>query len=109
MGDRMLSESLTRCARNAQGDDDHGEGWLASFGSDLQTSFVYRAWVDAGGALEPVRAHMLAWLEKHGTEPEARYVLLLALRAARKEGLNRAAVEFLNTLQHQRLGAFLLV
>jgi hypothetical protein len=51
------------------------ESWLGRYGSSVwNATFVYRAWLEAGGPLASVREKLLAWLERHGEMPEADFV-----------------------------------
>ncbi|MEM7664110.1 MAG: hypothetical protein AAF292_17850 [Pseudomonadota bacterium] len=48
--------------------------WLAKNSAAPKASFVYKAWLDAGGEVQAVRDKLLLWVEEHGTSPEADFV-----------------------------------
>ncbi|WP_165768532.1 ATP-binding protein, partial [Sandarakinorhabdus cyanobacteriorum] len=52
------------------------DAWLASESniSESQASFVYEAWLSAGGGTEAVARHVADWLGQHGTALEATFV-----------------------------------
>ena len=51
------------------------ESWVGRYGSSVwNATFVYRAWLEAGGEVAPVREKLLAWVERHGEESEAQFV-----------------------------------
>ena len=49
--------------------------WLDKHGSDKVASFVYEAWLDAGGSFAPVRDLALLWLKQNAKNPDAVFVL----------------------------------
>ena len=51
------------------------QGWFRGGGnSDSKGSFVVSAWLEAGGGVEQIEAHVLAWLQAHGTTADAQFV-----------------------------------
>ncbi len=48
--------------------------WLEANSTETRASFVYPAWLDAGGGTEAVSAALLAWIEVHGQELAAEFV-----------------------------------
>ena len=51
------------------------ESWVGKYGSSVwNATFVYRAWLEAGGPLASVRERLLVWLEQFGEAPEAEFV-----------------------------------
>ena len=66
--------------------------WLERNDAAIRARFLYRAWFEKGGALEPVEAAMLAWIDKHGASPEASFVYAAWLNATRGVEAVSAAV-----------------
>ena len=66
--------------------------WLDRHGTKFQAGFVYRAWLDAGGALDVVEQAVLAWLaqEDRALSPEAEFVYKAWLNAGGSLGEIRA-------------------
>jgi hypothetical protein len=52
----------------------HIEAWLALHAQVVEASFVYRAWLDAGGDVKTIREFFLGWIEEHGESAEADFV-----------------------------------
>jgi hypothetical protein len=51
------------------------ESWVGRHGSSVwNATFVYRAWLEAGGPVVSVREKLLAWLEQFGGTPGAQFV-----------------------------------
>jgi ferritin len=48
--------------------------WLNEHATNAEASFIYRAWLDAGGDKDIVRKPLLAWLNEHATDADARFV-----------------------------------
>jgi hypothetical protein len=48
--------------------------WLGRHSIALRASYLYRAWLDAGGRTDAVAAPLLAWFETHGQTEDAKFV-----------------------------------
>jgi hypothetical protein len=58
------------------------ESWVSRYGSSVwNATFVYRAWLDAGGPLAPVQEKLLAWLKQRGETQDAEFVYRAWLNA----------------------------
>ena len=57
------------------------KAWLAEHQTALEAEFVYKSWLDAGGATDVVEPSIKAWLAEHQTAPEADFVIRAWLEA----------------------------
>ena len=48
--------------------------WLSKNDKALKASYVYKAWLDAGGDVDAVREKLLLWVAENGATPEAQFV-----------------------------------
>ncbi|GAO53824.1 hypothetical protein NMD1_00831 [Novosphingobium sp. MD-1] len=48
--------------------------WLDCHSTTYRATFLYRAWLDAGGGTEAVAAPLLAWVDAHGQTDVAKFV-----------------------------------
>ncbi|MBW3245840.1 hypothetical protein KUV57_24725 [Epibacterium sp. DP7N7-1] len=69
-----LIVSLLKHGRPPEDVSSHLESWLERNSKATKASFVYRAWLDAGGDVEAVREKLLLWVEEHSTATEAQFV-----------------------------------
>jgi hypothetical protein len=55
--------------------------WIDEHSTLLEASYVYDAWLEAGGGLANIRSDVRTWLEKHNSSPKALFVYTAWLKA----------------------------
>jgi hypothetical protein len=54
--------------------DESIKAWLTEHGTDAEADFVYRSWLNAGGAFSVVRSSAILWLHQNYDKEEAVYL-----------------------------------
>ena len=84
--------------------------WLEKFPLDEEnTSFLLKAWLNAGGEIETVEDYVLQWLEKYQTSFEASYIIKSWLHATKDiESIKQYAHNWLRIFKGDKNADFVI-